>query len=569
MLYPGHNSEVRKTLREPKRISRLEWIQKNIQLDGRPISYYHRPWWALPISIEHMKIGGEYRRKIVIVAGRQVEKTSNLSNGAIANANSGDGWVRSLYVAPSYSQVKIFSKDKIDAVVRNSPRIAHRIKKDEWSVSEKVWAGTESRMYFRSAFLTADRSRGIQADELRIDEAQDILTRVIPILQECTTHCAKPGGPIHWFTGTPKTVDTALEHLFARQSTRRQWRVRCNACRKWNVLGENNIGPQGLICSKAECRKPINPLGELIGGQRVGVAWVAETANAPMEGFRIPQLLLPYSDFHNPEVFRRMWNEILYKSIHYDRPRFFNEVLGISYDSGEKPVTMEEIKACCVDQAYLMKVLGQPRRLNLDAGDTVPSHILAGFKFAGVDWGGGSPSRTTYVNTRYCPDGVQEVFFFKFFNGYENATEIFIPAIKNYIQIVNPTYIGMDYGFGFGINSEFIKLMGFERAFQYMHSGNQRDRLKFDASSNVFVTGRTAVLTDVFTLIKTGRIRFLCTFQELEESGAAADLIASSRTKTRTGMLQYDHPPGTTDDFLHAVTYADLAGQVKFPRVLL
>ena len=70
--------------------------------------------------------------------------------------------------------------------------------------------------------------------------------------------------------------------------------------------------------------------------------------------------------------------------------------MGISYDSGDKPVTREDLRACCMPEQKL---------LDLDApGAKAPPELTNGFVFCGMDWGLGDPSKNLFSAGRYVDD---------------------------------------------------------------------------------------------------------------------------------------------------------------------
>jgi len=552
--FRAHSARVKHV--QQRRLRQSQWIDQNLTVTGKALNLHFRPWWILPYDLEYMKFPkNKYRRSAVIVAGRQVEKSSSLANKALAEAQV--PWTSILYVAPSNPQLSEFSFRRIDEVVETSPKITHMRDEDRWSVSRKSFFGLHSSITLRAAYLTPDRVRGIPAEVLFIDEVQDIINENIPVIRETLAHCDRVEGPIFRVLGTPKTYDNPLEYYWSQESTQNEWMIRCEACNHWNEgMMEDNIGPHGLVCIK--CGGKLNPFGKVTSdGKRFGAGWFRTgPASADMEGFRIPQLLLPYSFSYNRDLFRRKWDDLLYKWRRYNRPRFYNEVLGISYDSGDKPVTREDLKNICMPQHKL---------LNLDvAGAKAPPKLVNGYVFCGVDWGLGDPSKTIFTAGRYVDD-LFEVFFLKNFTRDLLDPELAVAEVMRLLGAVNANFVGLDWGLGHGLNSRIRKAFGFDKTFVYAHT-NQRDKLKYDTSAMVYITNRTAVLADVFHLVKSGGMRFRCSWDELHDEGYAGDFLNVHKELNVHGNLKYDHPKGTTDDTVHSVAYSFLASQAKFPR---
>ena len=80
-----------------------------------------------------------------------------------------------------------------------------------------------SYIFLRSAFRTADRTRGISARNLTLDEIQDMLGSEIPVIMECTSHFEDSRVLM---AGTPKSFDNPIETYWL-ESTQNEWLVPC------------------------------------------------------------------------------------------------------------------------------------------------------------------------------------------------------------------------------------------------------------------------------------------------------------------------------------------------------
>lgn len=308
-------------------------------------------------------------KRILLFCGRQVEKSTLLGNRIITYSCMVSAF-RTLYVSPSSTQTKTFSSDRIKEPLETSEVLrSFTTTLLQQNVFEKQFVN-RSKITLRYAFLNADRTRGIPAWCLAIDELQDIIADNIPVIEQSLSHA-----PEQWrrflYAGTPKGLDNTIEYYRSGtskgvpMSTMGEWVVPCDRCgssagagRYWNVLGEKNIQRAGLSCER--CGQRINP-------QHPDSQWASMQKRGIFESYRIPQLMVPW----------RAWEEIYLDYGRYDRARFYNEVLGISYDSGLRPLTRAQIRDCCrsdismhpdILQAYAALGAGQP-------------------VFAGIDWG--------------------------------------------------------------------------------------------------------------------------------------------------------------------------------------
>ncbi len=306
-------------------------------------------------------------KRIHLMCGRQVEKSTALGNLAVAYSCMVPGY-RTLYVSPSATQTKTFSVDRLKEPLETSDVLkGFTTTLLQQNVFEKQFVN-RSKITLRYAFLNADRIRGISAWRLCIDEIQDILSDNIPVIEQAVSH-ADDKWKSFIYAGTPKGLDNSIEYYRSGtskdgtpMSTMGEWAVPCDrhggeTGRYWNILGEANIQKKGLSCEK--CHKPIDPAHS-------DAQWTMLQSKGIFESYRIPQLMVPW----------RSWQEIMLDYTRYDRARFHNEVLGISYDSGLRPLTRQQLKECCTGGSMLSHSLEKYKTLS--AGQPV---------FAGIDWG--------------------------------------------------------------------------------------------------------------------------------------------------------------------------------------
>ena len=182
-----------------------------------------------------------------------------------------------------------------------------------------------AELYLRSAFHSADASRGLSADLLLVDEVQDVAAGRLPVLAEVMSH-ARGGRMI--LTGTPKLIDNHLESYF-NQSTANYWTMICDACSNLVTIDERALGPTSLVCPS--CQQPVNPAHG---------AWVPRNPMATWgDGFTISHPMVPWINY--PDVLERQRT--------YDLVSFRNEVLGLPTTLGEHVVTRAELEACCTE----------------------------------------------------------------------------------------------------------------------------------------------------------------------------------------------------------------------------
>ena len=310
-------------------------------------------------------------KRTLLKCGRQVEKSTLLGNKLLAYSCITQA-LNALYVSPTNQQTKVFSQDRLKEPIETSEYLK------SWTttkLSDNVFLKkfiNRSQITLRYCYQSADRVRGIPADVICIDELQDILTDNIPIIEECASHSIFK---IFMYSGTPKSLDNPIEWYWTEYSTQNEWVVPCHRHTistpkgmskvYWNILGEQNIGEESLICEK--CEKPIHSMDDMSQWASMNPG-VIRSIPKPYEGFRVPQIMVPWVS----------WDEIIQKQTTYSRPKFYNEVLGLSYDSGTRPLTRQDLIDNCDPGIHLNPDF--LRKMKRIIGGSVPV-------FAGLDWG--------------------------------------------------------------------------------------------------------------------------------------------------------------------------------------
>lgn len=486
-------------------------------------------------------------KRVLLVCARQVEKSTLLGNKAIAYSCLVPGF-KTLYVSPTSTQTKTFSTDRLKEPIETSPILkAFTTTMLSQNVFEKQFVNW-SKITLRNAFLNADRTRGIPAWMLEVDEFQDVLADNIPVIEQCTSHA-----PEMWkkfcYAGTPKSLDNNIEYYRAQLSTQGEWAVPCDHCgsnaegaagRYWNILGEKNLGKHSLICEK--CGKQIYP-------QHDEAQWVAmvkfDPKTTPFESYRIPQLMVPW----------KAWDEIMLDYLRYPRDKFYNEVLGLSYDSGMRPLNMAQVKECCnqrlsMHPAYL-------ERLRRKLGDTPI--------FMGIDWGTGEHTYTVIVMGAYFGTNMFRIFYMHRCTGAELEPPVQMALIDELIDKWNPLIIGADYGGGFHSNDHVVRKVGPKKVAKFQYMARNKRKVEWDPKLLRYKVHRTEVMSDLFNAIKRVKLEFP-RWEETKEPFAQdmCNIFAEYNNVLR--MIQYDHSPDRPDDTFHAVLYCFLASMIRFPR---
>lgn len=489
----------------------------------------------------------------ILMAGRQVEKSTLLGNQSLAYSCINPSF-RTLYVSPSHQQTKTFSNDRVKEPIELS-RVLKAFAPQSLisNILERKFAN-RSQITFRFAFLNADRCRGIPADNILIDEFQDIFLDNIPVIEECASHSA---WKYFTYAGTPKSLDGSLEHYWSRYSTQNEWVVPCHkhgvpgdpSTWHWNILTEESIGLEGLICDKC---------GGSIDAKDPDAQWAAlnphPKVEKPFEGFRIPQLMVPWIE----------WNDILHKHSNYPRAKLYNEVLGRSFDSGTRPLTRQDI----MDNCNARLSMRHYKRIARKYSGQIPI-------FMGIDWGTGEGAFTVVSMGGYLPFDQDKYtyFYFKRFVGLESEPKVQLEIIKNLVREFNVQHIGADYGMGHWPNDELLREFGAERVHKYQWVGNVKKKIKWDPQLGVprFLCHRTEVMSDYFNAMKRRNVFRFPRWEEVHDPFALDFLNVISEYNERLRMNVYKHPHGMPDDSCHSAIFGFLASFYfkKRPDVIL
>ena len=484
--------------------------------------------------------------KVLLQCGRQVEKSTTLGNRLLCYSALTNNF-RSLYVAPSAEQAKVFSNDRIKDVIDSSPMLrSYTTSKINQAVFFKKFINY-SQIRLRYAYLTADRVRGIPADMVLIDELQDILVDNIPVIEQCAFHSSYK---LFLYSGTPKSVDNTIAHYWSEFSTQNEWVVPCerhglpsdSGTWHWNVLAEKNIGSEGLICDKC---------GELISARHPKAQWasmnpmtVDNKDKVTFEGYRIPQIMVPWVD----------WEEVTVAQEQYSRSQFMNEKLGMSYDSGVRPITRSQLQAIC--------------RPELEMGDIEQFRRLAQGRaiYAGVDWGPGESASYTHISFGgYLGSGNFTIFWCHRFTGQDLDPERQLDLVTQMLSQLQVRIIGVDYGGGFYPNDKLIKRFGAHKVMKYQYNPRQKKKIYWEPNLKRWMTHRTEVMSDLFNAMKAKKID-LPRWEDYKEPHASDVLNIFTEYNERLRMNEYKKPPGKTDDAFHSHLLCLLASCLENPR---
>ena len=487
-----------------------------LKLNGKPFSLKDRDYL--------LKIYDETHRSAILRTGRQVEKSTTLA-GKMLTLTLMIPYFQALYVSPTSKQTRTFSSQKIGPFINTSDFIRKYYIRPSVTINRVFERSflNHSRIQLDYACDSADRIRGASADLLCIDEVQDIVSEIIPVIEETLSHSDYG---YRLYAGTPKYTNSSIE-FYWKQSTQTEWFVKCDGCNAWQIPGERNLTPNGLVCAK--CGKPLNVKNG---------CWVdTNTHNPEFKGLHIGQLIVPWVDY----------NRIWYKYTKIDRKTFYNEVLGLPYSMGASPIT---------EQDLINVSIYEPMSL-----DNTPK----GAYYMGVDWATESGEKAYTVASLGVLNGDRvRVVYIKRFSGIESSQDYIFKTLISWAKMFNVKYIGVDWGVGSGGMNSFLRekiyeMFGEDRVIEFYYSSGLSAYARWDPVGYKFVLNRTRAMAHLFSKIKKGKILFpnYDSWKDL-----AMDFYNVITDIRNSGKLYYDKQPETTDDVVHSLTYMHLAAMV-------
>jgi len=365
------------------------------------------------------------------------------------------------------------------------------------------------------------------------------------------------------YAGTPKTMEGTLQGLWV-DSSQAEWVIKCRACNYWNIpslahdldkmIGSNweeaSEEKPGVVC--ARCGRPINPREGHFEHARPELRF--EHA-----GYHIPQIIMPFH-YANP----RKWKLLLHKRAggsNYTPAKFYNEVLGESFDSGAKLVSQTDIKrACTLPWANTIEEALQ--HYNPD------NYVM---RVLGVDWGAGGEKEVSFTTMAVCgltPAGQIHVIY-----GEKSLTPTAHMEEANrcitLMQQFRCTHIAHDYTGAGALRETFMTQRGLNHrqlipiAYVRAASGNL---MRFVPATDIhprdhYRVDKSRSLTTLAAAIKTGSVRFFqYDWKNREEPGLLNEFCAlvEDKVQSRTAGDIYTviRHPHLSDDFAHSVNLA-------------
>lgn len=485
----------------------------------------------------------ELPQRLLLKCSRKTLKSTLISNVITLNMIRYN-YYKMLYVGPNEKFTKYFSSTYISARFA-SPAIKQMLQglsKDD--VFEKILKDTNSAILLAYASDDATRIRGPATDQNIHDEVQDMSFQMLPIIRETM---ALSSFKREIFAGTPLTRDNTVHSLWKR-SNQLEWYMKCEGCNHWNSLTEDNeplkmIREAGLSCTK--CSRILNSMNGL---------WVETNPAAPgkkvlMTGFHLAQPIIPHFN-QNPKEWAEIYQKVTGGT--YSVAQVYNEVLGLAYDVGSKPITEESLRELCV--------LG-----DMDTIHTRNNGYYADY-FLGADWGVNmDSSRTAGLICGRRHDGILEVFFAKIYKDFNYDGQIQDLADRsNSVKAFNAVDSGPDPNRGLKLaeltDPSRTQLVRYERGKFIQHLDIPTDAVSWRQYR--WCLHRSDTITFTLSLLKQKKILFPQWDHVAECMQDILNIFVEVKDTALRHELHYRRPENLADDFLHALNFAVIQAYV-------
>ena len=518
------SSVVDRTTRISSAIKKLSKLPRHriaeavLRLDGKPLDLSEYKLFYPLYDLDSYKM--------IYKTGRQVAKTTSLSGRQVLSA-SFRPYFKTMYASPLEKQAHKYSSLNVKPFLK-SPFIKKCFV--DYSTTNSITMRelrNGSVMHFCYIQNGADRVRGLSADEICWDEIQNILYDHIPVVEQCMS-ASEYGRNI--FCGTPLTLENTMESLWG-QSSQCEWVMPCSHCNHDIMVIEPQcwlmITPKGPVCDKC---------GGLIEDVTNGY-WLPKNPSMVgiFDGYHIPQIVV------KKNLTKKRWYDIYTQFLTYGKARFANEVLGLSYDLGGRPITLTELKRLAILE---------PQRFDKDKYSII---------VAGIDWGVSNlTSFTTVVIMGFrAVDGVPEIIY-----SHKYQESEIMRQIDHMVEKFNKygvAFAAADVGVGNMNNQELKKKwkhINTDQVIGYNYVQAVYFNLKWDDKSEKYILNRTTSLNQLFFDMKQGKMLFPKEYADTTKNDVFNHVLSvyEELIDTPSGKKKrYRHSASKPDDFCHSL----------------
>lgn len=530
----SYSDDAFKVVKMAQMIRPSKFAQAVLQLKGRPLDLDDYKPFELVYDLSP--------QILTAMCGRQIGKSVSLASAIISNSVIRKHF-STLFVSPLAQQTSRFSSQYLEPFI-NSPIINNHFinSASKKNVFLRTFNnGSSITLGYAETEQDADRIRGVSADQMYFDEAQDASLEAIPILEETLSASAYS---YRRFTGTAKGEANTLTVLFKR-SNMMEWVVKCDSCGKHSIpndfenclkiLTVNKEGPGCVHCGA---------LLDMKKGQ-----WLAGRPSIKNHiGVHIPQFCIPARTKINPISGKDNWAELVGKATRYDTIKLSNEVFGLPVGSGGRPLSLRQVMAVCNPNV---------KEFNTDFPRD-PRNIL--FTVLGVDWSvtGSTKSYTVLTVLGFDFHGKCYLLYTQKLEGID-----ILDQVDRVIKVFNQfecSHLASDRGVGVLQGQLMKRALGDDKVSMINYVA-AKTNLRFDREGNYFAADRTLAIDTAVIKVKMGISKLECPCWEIMDP-FWQDALHIYEEESLTGRRLYRKDEDSPDDFLHSLVFALIARMV-------
>ena len=405
--------------------------------------------------------------------------------------------VRVIHLFPALAQVKKFSQDKLEGMIRTSKNDS--INKNKLKSANAVDNLTMKQfktgtLWIDSVGADGDRIRGMTVDIAFLDEIQDMTAQAVGNATKILTAAkyGPTGKGVQVYFGTPKERGSYFNTLWD-MSDQRYYHLGCSNCKtnfpfytpeskQWMDIWVSGYDIKCPNCGHIQKKVDAIERGK----------WVASRPEAKHVGFHINQLYIPYFSKenildlmpdNNPAQTERIWN---------------NEVIGEFYSGAGLPITKTDLYNKCRD----------PDR---KFSSKINPHVKT--TYMGVDWGGkddlkgskGGKSYSCVVVLSASHDGT--LYIEHCHKLRKNNFEYKKETIKEVYRRFGIRRGVSDWFFGQDVVHDLQSIYG-DKFLGAQGSGSLIKPIKYREDELIVSYNKDLMIEEVFDLFRKGKIRF-------------------------------------------------------------
>jgi hypothetical protein len=267
---------------------------------------------------------------------------------------------------------------------------------------------------------------------------------------------------------------------------------------------------------------------------------------------------MPYTAISDPDRFSEKWLKF-YQDVNNpttDEASIMNEIFGVSWDSGKKPLSREDLIKVCHPGLRTLSPKA-PARVIHDPGWPI---------FMGIDWGEGTGQGAyTVISMGFVNyvaefgDEALQVFYIRRYMGIEADPKYLWHEIANLMEENKVTVCFCDAGFGWGmIDGVRERIQNPMKRFIPLRYTNQSAIMAYDGDAHQFKCNKTRWMSKIFNQFKKRKV-ILPSWEIMDgaprlDGGFAQDILTIYADRSpKLKQMQYNHTE--PDDTFHSLLY--------------